>query len=529
MTARGYWTMAPHDLFQGPRFEALSALAQACFLWLAVGPRNVRALYNLPPGLARATAGHIAGVLGHSVEEVRNALIELVEAEWIHAADGGEWIYIPGACRPADNAKHFSMVMKQATANLDATTVTRQYLADVICSTVKRAEGWKKDGDKLGQGEAATRFNVQFPGLLEALPPPSIPYQVPYAIQRRTDNVDLPHVELQEPQPSCSPAKPEDASTLLSVLHPTGDLFSVCGFGHRTSPTWEFFTDCSQAYEYALDLDSSGRFHTTAMGVSGIERPASGRGSESDAVSCHACWIDLDATDEDGRRDAGLAWTCLDNNMAAGRIPPPSAIVNSGHGLHAYWFLTTVATSDELALVKGVNLALAQRVGADACHDLSRVLRVPGTMNRKGADPVPCEVIELHADRRYGLDDLARQVEAQPMVRQLQSTRRDAVITPADAIPTEWAALLKQDPELLDIWERYLAPGDRSEPAMSLLSRAAHKGILDPADLAAIAHAAPCLGTWAAEKASALAATISKALDGMQSRGSRKGNGRWTT
>ena len=43
----------------------------------------------------------------------------------------------------------------------------------------------------------------------------------------------------------------------------------------------------------------------------------------------------------------------------------------------------------------------------DSTFDLARVLRLPGTYNRKVPDdPKPVEIIEAHEDRRYNPSDL---------------------------------------------------------------------------------------------------------------------------
>ena len=85
----------------------------------------------------------------------------------------------------------------------------------------------------------------------------------------------------------------------------------------------------------------------------------------------------------------------------------PSAIVESGGGLHTYWLLEEPVD----AQVEGVRVevllrGLSDRLGGDrgAC-DFSRVMRLPGTPNFKYTPPRQCQVRELHADRRYDLKD----------------------------------------------------------------------------------------------------------------------------
>ena len=96
---------------------------------------------------------------------------------------------------------------------------------------------------------------------------------------------------------------------------------------------------------------------------------------------------------------------------------PPSIIVSSGHGLHAYWLLKEpVIINDEnraevINTVRKLqqiirNSAAANGWKIDATADLSRILRVPYTWNFKDPEnPVLCEVIE-YADLRYRYKDL---------------------------------------------------------------------------------------------------------------------------
>lgn len=89
----------------------------------------------------------------------------------------------------------------------------------------------------------------------------------------------------------------------------------------------------------------------------------------------------------------------------------PSIIVGSGHGLHFYWLLRQpldVSDSDLLSQARGINAALAVQLGADHCHDLGRVLRMPGFTNwKEPSKPKTVELLSCDAERRYSLQDFA--------------------------------------------------------------------------------------------------------------------------
>jgi hypothetical protein len=139
---------------------------------------------------------------------------------------------------------------------------------------------------------------------------------------------------------------------------------------------------------------------------------------------------------------------------AAAGLPRPSIVVRSGTGVHLYWLLDEPYRIDDVGpplpvfwetweeafvegepvtpsrymfdkatgrriyklpgvspkgrrlerIVDGISAALGSD---DTTHDLSRLLRLPGTLNRKngrnGAEPTACVLVELDADRRYPL------------------------------------------------------------------------------------------------------------------------------
>jgi hypothetical protein len=106
----------------------------------------------------------------------------------------------------------------------------------------------------------------------------------------------------------------------------------------------------------------------------GVQPRAGQKGTAAYASSnVHVLWADLDTK----QRTKQEAFAAL------GRITvPPAIIVDSGHGYHAYWLLTStygVAWSEVEAAMKGIALA----TGGDAVSDRARVLRVPGTHNHK--------------------------------------------------------------------------------------------------------------------------------------------------
>lgn len=87
---------------------------------------------------------------------------------------------------------------------------------------------------------------------------------------------------------------------------------------------------------------------------------------------------------------------------------PPTFVVETGGGLHAYWLLNEPGGPEDIPRVEAINKGIARILGGDlAACDASRVLRVPGTLNHK-YEPVRAVTVAVagaHPDRRYDLDD----------------------------------------------------------------------------------------------------------------------------
>lgn len=138
------------------------------------------------------------------------------------------------------------------------------------------------------------------------------------------------------------------------------------------------------------------------------------RGSKADCVTAPCLWVDIDVAGP-GHAASNLPPTFNDAVDLLSAVPfDPTCIVDSGGGLHAYWVfekpvdLTDAATG--FKWFEGLVTALQRRIinaasqngwHVDSTTDVTRVLRAPGTMNRKvPSDPRPCYVVEQGAHVR---------------------------------------------------------------------------------------------------------------------------------
>ncbi|SDW51836.1 VapE domain-containing protein [Roseicitreum antarcticum] len=90
-------------------------------------------------------------------------------------------------------------------------------------------------------------------------------------------------------------------------------------------------------------------------------------------------------------------------------FPRPSVVVDSGGGYQCFWLLD--APVEDHPEVEARNIAIGVAMGADACHNIDRLMRLPGTVNlpnkkkrEKGRKPALARVVSADWTRRYGLD-----------------------------------------------------------------------------------------------------------------------------
>jgi hypothetical protein len=123
-------------------------------------------------------------------------------------------------------------------------------------------------------------------------------------------------------------------------------------------------------------------------------------------------------------------------------LPPPTVVVCSGGGYHAFWRQKEPA--DDLDRVEAVNLAIAKRVGGDNCHNIDRIMRLPGTVNipnakkqAAGRKPTVAYVVKADWSLTYSLDDFP-QSEKLAQVTGKRTVANDLPIVPVElkALPS---------------------------------------------------------------------------------------------
>lgn len=206
-------------------------------------------------------------------------------------------------------------------------------------------------------------------------------------------------------------------------------LNAICGDGgglvsisytmdsHLKSLRSEFFnaTDIASIEKHLASLPAGAQVVFNFARIA--KKPSSGRGKITDTHAFSVIGMDIDIADPK-KPNKSLPADIDEAVSALETLPlPPSILVNSGSGLHAYWVLDEdLVVSDESDLkharefvanfYRGVVSNLPQ-YNFDHTHDLARSFRMPGSTNLKNpANPKIVTIREHHSERIYSHDEI---------------------------------------------------------------------------------------------------------------------------
>jgi putative DNA primase/helicase len=117
----------------------------------------------------------------------------------------------------------------------------------------------------------------------------------------------------------------------------------------------------------------------------------------ANATGCRALYFDIDIPKcyESKEATVRALKTLLDNTG----LPTPT-IADSGNGLHLYWIFREMLSESEwdtrCGQINAIAKAQGLKVDESVTTDRARVLRVPGSFNRKNPDePKPCRILKV--------------------------------------------------------------------------------------------------------------------------------------
>jgi len=199
-------------------------------------------------------------------------------------------------------------------------------------------------------------------------------------------------------------------------------------------------------------------------------------GRREDLTWVNCVWADIDTYKSTESQEQVL------QRLARFEVPP-TAVVDSGGGLHVYWRLNRsldMQNQTQATFIREVVFGLSKRVGGDrSVHDPTRVLRVPATFNvgdgvRKVYTPAR-EVTVLQSDwsRIYVVEDLSRYREP---------VEARAPLVPIPVVTSDgFVPILHVSPRMTELivkgWQAgcgYTSRSELDQAAMIAMVRAGH-------------------------------------------------------
>lgn len=195
----------------------------------------------------------------------------------------------------------------------------------------------------------------------------------------------------------------------LQRLYPGGPWCLSAATPERDKLDTRSFTDPVQAAQWiaAYNGERNLYFHVNPA------RDANARKKlkRTDVASVNYLHVDVDPKPGEAA-DAAFRERAL--GMLQRFQPAPTVIIFSGGGFQGLWKLSepigldgTVEQADEAKLY---NVEIEQKLGGDNCHNIDRLLRLPGTMNvpgeikrKKGREPVEAALVSFDDTRVYAL------------------------------------------------------------------------------------------------------------------------------
>ena len=178
---------------------------------------------------------------------------------------------------------------------------------------------------------------------------------------------------------------------LLNAVQPDGGWFAIVGI-KEGKPVRQVLVETREEVEGV-----TGRLLEQGRNVFfGVAKYATDAGrTKGNVQNLKSFWLDLDCGEGKPYQDQAAGLSSLQKFCVHIGLPKP-ILVDSGRGLHVYWTLEEAITRAdwEPVMARLQELCNIHDLYADpTCFEAARVLRVPGTYNFKGEEPLEVSVL----------------------------------------------------------------------------------------------------------------------------------------
>ncbi len=197
-------------------------------------------------------------------------------------------------------------------------------------------------------------------------------------------------------------SREEQARTYIDLVLPkekAGEGFFISKGPSHAHPkfVWrdQFFRSIDDAIKESFNQSDQGYNSYIAMGRFTGDGVISRKADR--ATSFKSFFLDIDIKPEGNNyRDAKTAFEALERFTDQTGLPYPTLIIRSGSGAHIYWAFDEEVSADDWGSSAEKLKALHTRHGfladGSVTADRARVLRLPGTCNRKKETPIRVEI-----------------------------------------------------------------------------------------------------------------------------------------
>ena len=186
----------------------------------------------------------------------------------------------------------------------------------------------------------------------------------------------------------------------------------MVGLNKDKKPKQIFVESIQEVSDYADAMVHKG--YDAYFALASFQSPTEGR-TVANADQLNSLFVDIDCGPNKAYQDQSEGMESLIDFLASTNLPKPTAVVNSGRGLHAYWVFEQPLGKQEWKPIAERFKALCQEHKFEAdpavTADVARILRIPDTLNFK--DPTnPLSTKVLVAGKRVNLESFTSKLPA---------------------------------------------------------------------------------------------------------------------